>query len=171
MSKSKIITYSLDMRPVLLDRVTQICKADGLSIQSFMENAIYEATLRSERLSTPAREALRDATVYPEQCDVCGRRFKLPMHLANHARSHIEPVEEEVSRPDPEQPPAPKPEPKPKFNKAEPLEPVEFVPEFKLGVDPSLIEIDESITTIKYQETNPTITTPEPSFEDDIPTL
>ena len=141
-----LIRYELELMSRLMDRANTVCAAEGINLNTFVELAIREAVLDSERRSTHVRDALRTEDEYPYGCIECGRKFKLPMHLGNHmAKSHgvaLEPPPGVTPIPLSESLPEPVPAPEPEPWTGESVTHPESEP-FKLGVDPSLIEMTE----------------------------
>lgn len=134
----KTVHYDIDMTQVMLDRIFVAAENEGVTMQTFIEQALREAVKESEK-STPHRN--RDPAEYPHECH-CGERFKLPMHLANHQRAaHPDPFVEPSQL---EQEITVQVESTKGTNIGQPSMRSEILvasDQFKLGVDPKYIEM------------------------------
>lgn len=193
------IRYEVEMTDVMLDRATLACNVEGITLTTFFESAIRDATLEAEKRSSKVADALRNADEYPIKCLVptCNRRYRLKMHAVNHLKnSHPERYHEFAARRDGEAPEPAEPnewteeelavtEPIPEevvpdvipiaddeviLVEPEPEPESEPEPSFKLGVDPKYIEMDEPRSDKSPERAHPDI--PEVSdFSFDVPEL
>ncbi len=194
------IRYEVEMTDVMLDRAKVACDAEGITLTTFFESAIREATVEAERRSSRVANALRDAEEYPIKCLVayCPRRFRMKMHAVNHMRnSHPERYETFAAQRDGE-PLEPAVEPdwtevelaaliEPEiepdiipidrsevipFVEADPPTRIPSSPEvsFKLGVDPKYIEMDEPRSDKSSERAQPDVPKIQ-DFRDDVPEL
>jgi hypothetical protein len=156
----KRIPYEVHISEEMLGRVRKICAQTGITESAFVESAIFDKSLQAER-SPVVRDVLtKDADSHPYLCG-CGRRFKLAAHLSNHQKKRRRRGDADWGRSCDQEAPEPQPnrvvEPEP--------EPEELPTEtFKLGVDPSLIEVDEPQPEIKV-----VMQTPERRAKPDVP--
>jgi len=85
----------------LLDRLRNSAAVEGMTQDGYIERAILNAIIESERRASRRERIYRDADEFPYKCDYCAERFKLPMHRGNHIRhthpEYVEDVEPQVT--------------------------------------------------------------------------